>query len=162
VGRLGTLRAPRLGARAAWVPTVVAVAAGAVFVTFGAGHFAGHGSEVADFRGYQVPFASVAVWAVGVVELGAGVALLVGLFVRPAATALAADMVGVISTAGRVKGGFLNLEVAPLLLAAMAFLVWAGPGALSLDAGLSRRPPAVPRVGVAASNQHGHRGGTNC
>ena len=47
----------------------------------------------------------------------------------------------------------------PLLLAAMVFLVWGGPGALSLDAGLRRRSPALPRVSVAALNQHGDRGG---
>ena len=64
------VRAPRLRGTAAWLPTLVALAAGAIFVTFGVGHFADHGSEVADFRGYQVPFPSLAVWAVGVVELG--------------------------------------------------------------------------------------------
>jgi len=159
VGRLAGLRAPRLRGRAAWLPTLVALAAGVIFVTFGVGHFAEHGSEVADFRGYEVPFASLAVWAVGVVELGGGVGLLLGLFVRPAAAALAGDLVGVIATAGRVEGGLLNLGVAPLLLAAMVFLVWAGPGALSLDAGLRRRSPA-DRAGVAAFNQRGDCGGT--
>jgi putative oxidoreductase len=150
VARLAGLRAPRLRGSAAWLPTLVALAAGLIFVIFGAGHFADHGAEVADFRGYEVPFPSLAVWAVGVVELGGGVALLLGLFVRPAAAALAVDLVGVIVTAGRVEGGFFSLGLAPLLLAAMVFLVWAGPGAVSLDAGLRRRSPTVHRVGVAA------------
>jgi putative oxidoreductase len=118
---------------------VLALPAGLIFVSFGVGHFSRHMAEVGDFRRYQVPFASSAVWAVGVVELGAGVALLVGLFVRPAAAALAADMVGVIATAGRVEGGWLNLGVAPLLLVVMLFLLWAGPGNLSADAVLRRR-----------------------
>jgi putative oxidoreductase len=131
VGRLAGLMSPRLRGPSAAVPA--AVAAGAVFVSFGIGHFANHASEVADFRRYEVPVASVAVWAVGVAELVGGLALLLGLVVRLAATVLAADMVGVVATAGRVQGGSLNLGLAPVLFAAMAFLVWAGPGPLALD-----------------------------
>jgi len=41
--------------------------------------------------------------------------------------------VGAIATAGRVEGGSFNLGVAPALLLAMLFLVWAGPGRLALD-----------------------------
>jgi putative oxidoreductase len=149
------LRAPRLGGKAAWLPTLLAVAAGVIFVSFGVGHFAHHGSEVADFRRYQIPFPSLAVWAVGVVELGGGVALVLGLFVRPAAAALAGDMVGVIATAGRVEGGFLNLGVAPLLLGVMVFLLWAGPGALSVDSTLRRRARAVQAVGGIAVTDAG-------
>jgi putative oxidoreductase len=136
------------------VATVVALAAGVIFVAFGVGHFANHGSEVVDFRGYQVPFASLAVWAVGVVELSGGVALLLGLFVRLAAAVLAVDLVGVIATAGRVEGGFVNLGLASLLLAAMVFLVWAGPGALTLDAGLRRRALTGQSVGLAVVTEH--------
>jgi uncharacterized membrane protein YphA (DoxX/SURF4 family) len=127
----------------------VAVSAGVVFVSFGLGHFANHGSDVGDFRHYQVPFPSLGVWGAGVVELIAGVALVFGLFVRLAAALLAADMIGVVSTAGRVDGGFLNLGVAPMLFVAMVFLVWAGPGVLTLDHAMARRGggkgPAVPR-----------------
>ena len=154
MARLAGLRAPRLRGSTAWLATLVALAAGVIFVAFGVGHFANHGSEVAAFRGYQVPFATLAVWAVGVVELGGGVALLLGLFVRPAAAALAVDLVGVIATAGRVDGGFVNLGLASLLLAAMVFLVWAGPGALTLDAGLRRRSPTVHSVGLAVVSEH--------
>jgi putative oxidoreductase len=143
--RLARLRTPRLEGPIAYLPTVVALATGLIFVSFGVGHFARHAAEVNDFRRYEVPFASSAVWAVGVVELGGGVALLVGLFVRPAAAALAGDMAGVIATAGRVEGGWLNLGVAPLLLAGMVFLLWAGPGSLSLDAVLQRRAVTAER-----------------
>ena len=151
MGRLARLRRPRLGGRAAYLPTLVAFAAGLIFVSFGVGHFARHMAEAGDFRRYQVPFASFAVWTVGVLELGAGTALLLGLFVRPAAAALAADMVGVIVTAGRVEGGWLNLGVAPLLLVAMVFLLWAGPGRLSMDALLQRRPVAANHVGPVSA-----------
>ena len=161
MARLAGLRAPRLRGSTAWLATLVALAAGVIFVAFGVGHFANHGSEVADFRGYQVPFASLAVWAVGVVELGGGVALLLGLLVRPAAAALVVDLEGLIATAGRVDGGFVNLGLASLLLAAMVFLVWAGPGALTLDAGLRRRSPTVQSVGLAVVNEHVDRGDTH-
>ena len=113
MARLAGLRAPRLRGSAAWLATLAALAAGLIFVTFGAGHFANHGAEVADFRGYQVPFASLAVWAVGVVELGGGVALLLGLFVRGAAVALAVDLVGVIATAGPRRGRLLQPRAGP-------------------------------------------------
>jgi putative oxidoreductase len=123
----------------AYLPTLLALAAGGIFVSFGFGHFANHAAEVGDFRRYQVPFPSLAVWVVGVVEFSAGVALLLGVLVRPAAAVLAADMIGVVATAGRVEGGLLNLGVAPVLFAIMIFLLWAGPGAISLDTALYRR-----------------------
>ena len=154
MARLASLRAPRLRGCTAWLATLVAFAAGVVLVAFGAGHFANHGSEVADFRAYQVPFAGLAVWAVGVVELSGGIALLLGLFVRPAAAVLAVDLVGVIATAGRVAGGFVNLGLASLLLAAMILLVWAGPGALTLDSALRRRSPTGQSVGLALTSEH--------
>ena len=154
MARFAGLRDPRLRGSTAWLATLVALAAGVVFVAFGVGHFANHGSEVPNFRAYQVPFASLAVWAVGVVEFTGGVALLLGLFVRLAAAALAVDLVGVITTAGRVEGGFVNLGLASLLLAAMFFLLWAGPGALTLDAGLRRRSLTVQRVGMAVVDKH--------
>jgi uncharacterized membrane protein YphA (DoxX/SURF4 family) len=137
--RLARLRRSRLRGCGAYLPTLVAFAAGLLFVSFGVGHFAHHVSEATDFRRYQVPFASLAVLAVGALELSAGAALLVGAFVRPAAAALAADMVGVVATAGRVAGGWLNLGVAPLLFGVMVFLLWAGPGRLSVDAFLQFR-----------------------
>jgi putative oxidoreductase len=122
-----------------------------IFVTFGVGHFANHGNDVAEFRRYEVPFADPAVWGVGVLELVGGVALILGLLVRPGAIALAGDMVGVIATAGRVAGGPVNLGLAPLLLTAMVFLVWAGPGVLSIDVCLRRRSQEVQRLGTAPS-----------
>jgi len=46
---------------------------------------------------------------------------------------LAGDMIGAIATAGRVEGGSFHLGVAPTLLVAMLFLLWAGPGLLAFD-----------------------------
>ena len=64
--------------------------------------------------------------------------LVLGLFTRWAAAALAADMIGVVVTAGRVDGGLLNLGLAPLLLVGMLLILWTGPGVLSLDAVVAR------------------------
>jgi putative oxidoreductase len=161
MGRLAGLRERRLTGRGGWLPVFLAVIAGGIFVAFGAGHFAGHGSEVADFRRYQVPFPSVAVWTVGVVELGGGTALLLGLFVRLTAAVLALDLVGELATAGRVEGGFVNLGLASMLLAAMVFLVWAGPGNLSFDVGLRRLSAAVHRMGIPPLNRRGTQSGTS-
>src|ERR1700737_4320914 len=91
---LTELQRPRLQGAAAWLPTAVAVVAGVVFLSTALGHLGNHDAEVADFRRYQVPFPSLAVWAVGVVEVVGGLALLGGLLVRVAATVLAADMIG--------------------------------------------------------------------
>src|SRR5947208_5240997 len=89
----------RLHGRGAWVPTLVAVVAGVIFVSFGIGKFTDHASEAVDFRRYEVPFASLSVWAVGVLELLGGLLLIVGLLVRPVAAALGLEMVGVVVTA---------------------------------------------------------------
>lgn len=60
-----------------------------------------------------------------------------GRLARPAAFALAGNMVGAIVTAGRVDGGAINLGLAPALLVVMVVLVWAGVGDRSLDARLA-------------------------
>ena len=92
-----------------------------------------HGHEVAEFRRFEVPLPEIAVPAVGVLELVAGALLVVGFLVRPSAIALALNMVGALLTAGRVVGGSFHLVYAPALLVLMIFLVWAGPGHMSVD-----------------------------
>jgi putative oxidoreductase len=62
-----------------------------------------------------------------------GALLVVGLLTRPAALLLAFNLVGAIATAGRVDGGPFHLGVAPAMLVAMLYLVWAGGGRLALD-----------------------------
>jgi len=110
-----------------------------LFVGFSAGKFVDHAKEAADFRHYGIPVPNVSTYAVGALELVAGVLLVVGFLTRPAALGLAADMVGAITTAGRVDGGSFHLGVAPALLVAMLFLLWAGPGSWSVDGQLLRR-----------------------
>jgi putative oxidoreductase len=119
---------------------LVRVVAGFLFVSFSIGKFADHAAEAADFEHYGVPIPDVAVYAAGTIELLGGILLIVGLLTRPAAAALALNMVGAISTAGRVDGGSFHLGVAPALLAVMLMLLWVGSGKPALDAILVRRP----------------------
>jgi uncharacterized membrane protein YphA (DoxX/SURF4 family) len=118
--------------------TTIRLVAGVIFVSFGVGKFTDHASEVMSFMHYGVPLAGASVWGVGLVETIGGLMLVLGVFTRWAAAALAADMIGVIATAGRVDGGLLNLGLAPLLLVGMLVLLWTGPGVLALDAAVAR------------------------
>jgi putative oxidoreductase len=124
---------PRTRGGAGWVTTVIRVVTGVLFVSFSLGKFVDHVRESADFDHYGIPAPEVATYLVGTVELVGGVLLVVGLLTRPAAALLAVNLVGAIATAGRVDGGSFHLGVAPTMLVAMLFLVWAGPGNLALD-----------------------------
>ena len=136
---LARLQRSRLSGAAAWLPTVVRVAAGLFFVSTGLGKFLDYSKEVNDFRGFEVPWPEVAVPAVGVVEVLGGLLLLIGLLTRPAAFVLAVNMVGALATAGRVDGGSFHLVYAPTLLVLMIFLCWSGPGSLAIDTRLAAR-----------------------
>ena len=70
--------------------------------------------------------------------------LVIGLCTRPAAAALALNLVGAIATAGRVDGGTFHLGVGPAMLVAMLFLVWAGSGNLAVDRSLRMRGATSP------------------
>ena len=117
----------------AWATTVVRVVTGVLFVLFSLGKFVDHAQESADFDHYGIPAPEVATYLVGVLELLGGLLLIVGLCTRPAAALLALNLMGAIATAGRVDGGTFHLGVAPAMLVAMLFLVWAGSGRLALD-----------------------------
>ncbi len=108
--------------------------AAGVLVAFGAAKFGNHGAEAASFDRYGLPDPNLFVYAVGALELGLGVLLLLGLRTRLAASVLAGNMVGAIATAGRVEGGFVNLGLAPTLLLVLLVLAARGAGRWSLDA----------------------------
>jgi putative oxidoreductase len=129
-GLLLDSRAPRGWGR---IALVARVAAGAIFLGFSVGKFARHGAEADAFDRYGLPSPDAFTYAVGVVELVGGAMLVLGLGTRLAALALACDMVGAISTAGRIEGGPVHLGLAPLLLAAMLLILWVGPTRRSLD-----------------------------
>jgi putative oxidoreductase len=123
----------RGGPRAALPAFAIRIVSGAIFVVFGIYKFTDHGHETESFETYGLPSPSLFAYAIGVLEVGAGLLLILGLLTRPAALALAGDMVGAIVTAGRVEGGAINLGLAPALLAGMLVLLWIGPGRWALD-----------------------------
>ncbi|HLM19171.1 MAG TPA: DoxX family protein [Acidimicrobiia bacterium] len=117
----------------AWATAVVRVVTSVLFVTFSLGKFADHAKESADFAHYGIPAPELATYLVGTLELVGGILLVIGLLTRPAAAVLALNLVGAISTAGRVDGGSFHLGVGPAMLVAMLFLVWAGSGRFAVD-----------------------------
>jgi putative oxidoreductase len=120
-------------------PMVVRVAAGVVFVSFSFGKFLNHAAEAAAFDRYGIPAPDEMVYVVGALELLGGLALILGLGTRLVAIALGLNMIGAITTAGRIEGGPIHLGLAPALLVAMAFLLWTGAGARSVDRRLEAR-----------------------
>jgi len=129
---LSKILAPSPPGVAVWA-AVLRIVAGLIFIRYGLAKFRFHSKEVADFDRYGLPSPSLFVYMIGTLEFGAGCLLVAGLGTRLAALALAGNMVGAISTAGRVDGGFINLGLAPTLFVAMLFLLWAGPGRWALD-----------------------------
>lgn len=137
-----------LATRPALTPLVVRVAAGLVFVAFSTGKYRRHDAEVAAFERYGIPVPDVTTYLVGTLEFACGALLVAGLLTRPAALALAANMVGAIATAGRLDPSAVHTVLAPALLIAMLYLVWAGGGRGSLDSRIARRLAAgsVPAI----------------
>jgi putative oxidoreductase len=119
---------------------------GGVFVAFGIGKFLNHTSELASFKTYGLPAPEVFVVVIGVIELAGGLLLIIGVFTRPAALVLAADMIGAIVVSGIAKGELVSLTLAPAELVAMLVLLWSGPGGASLR---PSPPMTLPTPGVA-------------
>jgi uncharacterized membrane protein YphA (DoxX/SURF4 family) len=132
---------------AQWL-TAIRWGAAIVFVVFGAGKFVNHGSELASFRQYALPAPAVWVHSIGVLEIAGGLLLASGRLVRPAALALAGDMVGAIVVSGIGRGEGISLTLAPALLVGMIFLARAG-GGRPLDRRLPWARPAGRKRSVA-------------
>jgi putative oxidoreductase len=128
--------ATRAGAQGR-LAAAIRLAAAAVFIAFGVGKFINHASELASFQQYALPAPEVFVYAIGVLEIVGGALLAIGLLVRPAALALAGDMVGAIVVSGIGRGESVSLTLAPLLLIAMIFLIRTGGGSWSIDGRLA-------------------------
>jgi uncharacterized membrane protein YphA (DoxX/SURF4 family) len=127
------------GAMRANVAVLVRIGTGAVLLAFGAGKFTSHGSEVASFHTYGLPAPDAFVYVIGVVEIAGGTLLVLGLATRAASVLLAADMVGAITVSGLGRGEMISLTLAPVLLMAVVFLLWSGPGRLAIDRRLAAR-----------------------
>lgn len=132
-----------LATRPTFLPLILRVAAGMVFVLFSFGKFVRRDAEIRAFDRYGIPWPEVMVVMVGVLELVGGSLLIAGLLTRPVALALAGNMIGAISTGGRIDGGIVHLGLAPALLIAMLILLRTGAGARSVDARLSAPPATV-------------------
>ena len=102
---------------------LVRIAAGLIFVVFGAGKFINHGAEVDSFDTYGLPSPDAFVYLIGVIEVVGGAMLLLGRGVWPAALVLAGDMVGAIVVSGIKEGELISLTLAPALLIGMLYLL---------------------------------------
>jgi putative oxidoreductase len=133
--------------RPGWAPLVVRIPLAVIFIAHGAqklfGWFGGYGlggtAQYMDSIGLSpgIVLASLA----GGAEFFGGLALLLGLLVRPAAVALAFTMLVAISSVHISKGLFLSnggFEYGLALLAVTAALVISGAGRFSLDRALAR------------------------
>jgi uncharacterized membrane protein YphA (DoxX/SURF4 family) len=123
----------------------VRLLAGIVFAFSGTPKFFAHGWEAGHFRTYGLPLPDAFVYVIGAIEILGGLALVADLAVRPVAVLLGAVMVGAIVTSGIGQGEWIpSLTLAPALLAACVYLLWAPPapptGAAPDDAARSEDP----------------------
>jgi putative oxidoreductase len=138
-----------------WGPLALRIPVGLIFAAHGAqklfGWFGGHGLEGTGQWMGSIGLAPGYLMALlaGSAEFFGGLALVLGLMVRPAAAALAFAMVVAIFTVHIDKGLFVannGYEFGLALLAVTVSLVVSGAGRASLDAAL-----------VASSTPHGRR-----
>jgi len=79
--------------------------------------------------------------------------MVLGFLTRPAALALAGDMVAAIIVSGLALGEAVSLTVAPAELAVCLYLLWTGPGMLALDRLLMTHPASATRGRAAGSHR---------
>lgn len=93
----------------------------------------------AAFGKMGIPFADVVAPVIAALELGGGIALILGLFARPVAALLAVDMLGALVMVHLSAGVFVangGYELVLILAAAALAVAFAGPGRASVDRAL--------------------------
>ena len=134
---------------------IIRVATGAIFIAHGAQKLFVYGFAGVSgaFAQMGIPFAGVAGPLTGIVELLAGIALVIGLLSRLAGLGLAITMVGAIFFAHITAGFFApnGFEYPMALLASSIGIALAGAGDWSVDAYLARRGQAAVRTGRGTS-----------
>jgi len=149
-----------LGAVAFLPPLVTRLVMGQAFFLTGRAKIENFGNTVQFFAELGIPFPELNAAFVSRLEFYGGVALVLGLLTRVVAAGLASTMVVALLTADReafvgalrMTGGQGLTDVVPFVY--LLFLVWlviSGPGAVSLDALLSRWMRAGREEGTAAA-----------
>jgi len=136
--------------RASWAPVPLRLMLAAGFLYHGLPKLtaAGHAGVVGMLTGIGVPLPELAAWGVGLVEVFGALAILLGVFVTPAAALLIVNMAVAAVTVHLPHGfNFMNVtgmteqgpvfgvpgvEVNLLYIAALAALLLAGPGPLAV------------------------------
>lgn len=117
--------------------TILRVVVGIVFIVHGAQKFFvyGIGGVTQAFGQMHIPLPMIAAPVVAIVEFVGGIALVVGLFTRIAATLIAIDMLGAILFVHGRNGFFLptGYEFAFSLMGACIALAIGGAGEYSVD-----------------------------
>ncbi len=122
-----------LSTRPTLAPLILRLAAGVLFVSYSLGKFRRHDSEANAFDRYGIPFPDVTVYLIGTLEFVGGLLLIVGLLTRPIAVALIGNMIGALSTAGRIEPNFNHVGLPIVLVIILVVLVWTGAGRFSVD-----------------------------
>lgn len=101
----------------------------------------GHSGVTAAFAQMGVPVPALTATIATLVETLGGIALILGMFTRPAAVLLAIEMFFAIVLV-KAKGGFFapnGAEYELTLFIALVALILSGPGAYAIDDALARR-----------------------
>ncbi|MFM2091423.1 MAG: inner membrane protein YphA [Planctomycetota bacterium] len=139
---IGTIRLRILGIAADAVPLIARLTLGQAFILAGSGKLRNIERTTAFFTDLGLPAPGVHAVGIGTIETLGGVLLVAGLWTRPAATVLAAVMLGALATAHRdevlaalrfvPESGLGDLVpwTYALILALLAVL---GPGRVAVD-----------------------------